>query len=92
MPALTNGGEVQRALVRAYVSPIIQRPAGQATVNFVVLANGRVDPSSITVTASTDATFGGAARAAVRAARFNPARVDGQPVMSRASLPFAWSP
>jgi TonB family protein len=34
--------------------------------------------------------FRSAAVAAVRAARFNPARVDGQPVRASVSMPITW--
>jgi TonB family protein len=63
---------------------------GKAVVNMLVSAQGKVlDP---VVESASEPPFGEEALAAVRQWRFLPRVVDGQPVETRVSLPFAFDP
>ena len=53
---------------------------GQVIVEFVIDTTGRVEPNSIRATESTHSAFEAAARAAVRASVFRPARLGTRPV------------
>jgi TonB family protein len=90
-PSLSNGSAFRSAVQRTY--PGTLRGSGQwgrAVVSFVVLPDGRVDRSSVTVVEASQPAFRGAATAAIANARFNPARVDGQPVRAQVSMPITW--
>lgn len=56
------------------------QPCGNATVAFVVNAEGRVIPSTIRVTASNDRALSDAMIAALIGMRFTPAQKNGAPV------------
>ena len=63
---------------------------GNALVSFTVGADGRVERSSISVEQASHPAFRTAATAAISAARFTPARVNGQPVRAQVSMPITW--
>ncbi|HEY0022861.1 MAG TPA: TonB family protein [Longimicrobium sp.] len=88
-PALANRADFGRVVARNY--PSSASGAGSAVVQFVVLPNGTVDRSSIRVLEVSDPVFRRAATAAAGAARFTPARVDGQPVRATVSIPLTWN-
>lgn len=88
-PALANRADFGRVVARNY--PASANGAGSAVVEFVVLPNGTVDRSSIRVIEVSDPVFRRAAAAAAGAARFTPARVDGQPVRASVSIPLTWN-
>ncbi|HEX8319324.1 TonB family protein [Longimicrobium sp.] len=88
-PALANRADFGRVVARNY--PSSASGAGNAVVQFVVLPNGTVDRSSIRVLEVSDPVFRRAATAAAGAARFTPARVDGQPVRASVSIPLTWN-
>lgn len=88
-PALANRADFGRVVARNY--PSSANGAGRAVVEFVVLPNGTVDRSSIRVIEVSDPVFRRAAAAAAGAARFTPARVDGQPVRASVSIPLTWN-
>lgn len=90
-PSLANGSQFRSAVQRTY--PGTLRGSGQwgsAVVSFVVLPDGRVDRSSVQVVEASQPAFRAAAAAAIANARFNPARVDGQPVRAQVSMPITW--
>lgn len=90
-PAVQNQREAQRALERLY--PATLRDAGvsgEATLQFIVGTDGRVEPASIRVVAATHDQFGEASRRAVERFRFRPAKVNGTPVRVLISLPINW--
>ncbi|HET7456708.1 MAG TPA: TonB family protein [Gemmatimonadaceae bacterium] len=64
------------------------RVAGQVVVRFVVDTTGRVEPSSVQVTRSTDPLFTAAVRATLPSLRFTPARARGAKVRQLVELPF----
>jgi len=88
-PSLANRADFGRVVARNY--PSSASGAGSAVVQFVVLPNGTVDRSSIRVLEVSDPVFRRAAAAAAGAARFTPARVDGQPVRASVSIPLTWN-
>lgn len=92
-PTLRNRADLQRAILRSYPSALENSGvAGAAVVQFVVMADGRVDRGSIRVVEVSHTAFRLAASAAIAAARFEPARVDGQAVRSEVSVPLTWNP
>lgn len=62
---------------------------GEATIHFIVDRNG--DVVMPTVVRADDARFGEAACAAIATWRFQPARVNGQPVDCAMMLPIVFS-
>jgi TonB family protein len=92
-PTLRNRADLQRAILRSYPSALENSGiAGAAVVQFVVLPDGRVDRGSIRVIEVSHTAFRLAASAAIAAARFEPARVDGQAVKAEVSVPLTWNP
>jgi TonB family protein len=90
-PSLSNGSAFRSAVNRTY--PATLRNSGQwgnALVSFTVGPDGRVERGSISVDQASHPAFRAAATAAISAARFNPARVDGQPVRAQVSMPITW--
>jgi TonB family protein len=90
-PSLSNGSSFRSAVNRTY--PAVLRNSGQwgsAVVSFTVGADGRVERSSITVEQASHPSFRAAATSAIASARFNPARVNGQPVRASVSMPITW--
>jgi eukaryotic-like serine/threonine-protein kinase len=92
-PSLANGSAFRSAVNRTY-PPTLRgsNTWGSAVVTFVVLPDGRVDRSSISVAEASQAAFRSAAAAAISNARFNPARVGGQAVRTTVSMPITWQP
>ena len=92
-PSLANGSAFRNAITRTYPGTLRgSNTWGSAVVSFVVLPDGRVDRSSVTVIEASQPAFRGAASAAIANARFNPARVGGQPVRTTVSMPITWQP
>ncbi|HEX2080694.1 MAG TPA: TonB family protein [Longimicrobium sp.] len=90
-PSLANGSAFRSAVQRTY--PPTLRNSGQwgnAIVSFTVGTDGRVERGSISVDQVSHPAFRAAATAAISSARFNPARVDGQPVRAQVSMPITW--
>lgn len=90
-PSLANRSAFASAVNRTY--PATLRNSGQwgnALVSFTVGADGRVERSSITVDQASHPAFRAAATSAISAARFNPARVNGQAVRAHVSMPITW--
>lgn len=92
-PSLANSSSFRASVQRTYPSSLRgTRQPGNAVVSFVVLPDGRVDRSSISVSEASAPAFRSAAAEAIASARFNPARVGGRPVRSQVSLRLAWHP
>lgn len=91
-PQVTNVADLSRALARNY-PPELQgaRVQGEVTVRFRVLQNGRVDPTSVQVTRTTNESFNQAAVMSVGVLRFRPARIYGTPVRVWVELPIHFS-
>jgi TonB family protein len=90
-PSLSNGPAFRSAVTRTYPSSLRNTGRwGNALVSFTVGADGRVERSSISVDQASHPAFRSAATAAISAARFTPARVNGQPVRAHVSMPITW--
>jgi len=91
-PKLTNAAEVQRLLQRLY--PPLLRDAGitgQAMIKFVVGADGKVDPSSVSVVSTTHDAFGEASTKIGEKLKFKPAKVGGRSVAVLVTMPITWT-
>ena len=91
-PQLLKPREAQRILERVY--PGMLRDAGvtgHTTVLLVIDRNGAVQPGSVTVQETSHEAFRDAAVRAAERFRFRPARVSGQPVTVRISIPIEWT-
>jgi protein TonB len=92
LPQLLNPREAQRILERVY--PPTLRDAGvtgHTTVQLVINRSGAVEPGSVTVQETTHDAFRDAAVRAAERFRFRPAKVNGQPVTVRISIPIEWT-
>lgn len=90
-PSLANGSSFRSAVNRTYPATLRSSGVwGNALVSFTVGTDGRVERSSISVEQASHPAFRAAAQAAISSARFNPARVDGQPVRATVSMPITW--
>jgi TonB family protein len=90
-PSLANASAFRTAVNRSYPTSMEGTGEwGNAMVSFTVGLDGRVERESIHVDQASHPAFRSAAAAALRGARFNPARVDGQPVRASVSMPITW--
>jgi TonB family protein len=90
-PSLSNGPAFRSAVNRTYPSSLRNTGRwGNALVSFTVGADGRVERSSIVVDQASHPAFRSAAASAISAARFTPARVNGQAVRAHVSMPITW--
>ena len=92
LPQLLNPREAQRMLERVY--PGLLRDAGvtgHTTVLLVIDRDGMVEPGSVTVQETSHDAFRAAAVRAAERFRFRPAKVNGQPVPVRISIPIEWT-
>jgi protein TonB len=92
-PKLVSPAATARLIARSY--PETLRSSGTGGIvelQFVINADGKVDPSSIQVTDSPVAALGTAAKAVVEKMEFVPGKKDGQAVRSRVSLPIQYKP
>lgn len=91
-PALRNGAEVQRMMQRLYPSMLQDAGiTGKAVLQFVVDAEGRVEPGSIGVVSTTHPGFAEPSVKAAERFRFRPAKVGGRPVRVLISMPVEWT-
>ncbi|HUF64671.1 MAG TPA: TonB family protein [Gemmatimonadaceae bacterium] len=63
---------------------------GRVVVQFVVAANGRVEPGSIKILQSTNSAFAAAVRDVLPRHRFSPAKIGGRPVRQVVQQPFVF--
>lgn len=91
-PSLANQPEVRRALARNVPPSVTARGTVTATVRFVVREDGRIDLSTLSVVDASQANLGATASRVLSRARFEPGRVNGQPVKTEVVMPIAWEP
>jgi len=92
LPQLLDPREARRMLERVY--PGMLRDAGvtgHTTVLLVIDETGAVQPGSVSVQETTHDAFREAAVRAVERFRFRPAKLHGQEVAVRISLPIEWT-
>jgi TonB family protein len=88
----------QRATVRKLPEPVYPDSlraagvAGSAVMEFVIDADGQVDPESIGVVSATHPLFADAVRAAIEEGEFTAARKDRKPVAQVYHLPVTFAP
>ncbi|HEX8903847.1 MAG TPA: TonB family protein [Longimicrobiaceae bacterium] len=90
-PDLSNRAEVIRQISRNY--PPLLRDAGvtgEVVLRMRVLADGHVDPESISIESSTHDAFADAAKRVVERMRFRPAKVGGKAVKVWVTLPVTF--
>lgn len=92
LPQLLNPREAQRMLERVYPSTLRDAGVtGHTTVLLVIDRDGAVEPGSVTVQETSHDAFRSAAVRAAERFRFRPAKVNGQPVPVRISIPIEWT-
>lgn len=92
-PELTNKSQVASLMQRLY--PRMLQDAGiggTVMMQFVIQADGKVDPASVKVIDSTHEQFGEASVKAVEKFRFRPGRYKGQNVRVLIQMPITWQP
>ncbi|HEU0013052.1 MAG TPA: TonB family protein [Longimicrobium sp.] len=82
-----------QSLLERYYPTILRngRVEGRVDVEFVVNEDGRVRRGSAVIVSATHPAFGDATLRAVERMRFRPARIGGDPVPVRVTLPIVWS-
>mgnify|MGYP003581077508 CR=1 FL=1 len=78
------------AAVEGSLPPALRSIGGKVQLEFVVDAEGKVEPGSIQVVVSSASALGEAAKRAVQRISFTPGRVDGQPVRARVKFPIVY--
>lgn len=90
-PKLAAPSEVARIVANAY-PPALKRAGvgGSVELQFVVDADGKVDPATVEVIVASPTTLGPAAKTAVEKFRFKPGQANGQPVRTKVALPLVF--
>jgi TonB family protein len=92
-PTILNPAEVQSLLSRLYPPDLrAAKVGGTAVMQYVIAADGTVEPSSIKVISSTDPRFARASAAAVREFRYRPGTYKGKNVRVLIQTPVTWQP
>lgn len=91
-PRLINTEEASRLLERFFPRFLLdQRVNGRVTVQFVITADGRVNPSTVRIINTTHQAFGDATLQAIEGFRFSPGRYGGQAVQVLIEMPIDWT-
>jgi bla regulator protein BlaR1 len=92
-PELMNKGEVAGLMQGLYPRDLRgEGIGGTVMMQFVIQADGKVDPASVKVVDSTHEQFGEASVKAVEKFRFRPGRYKGQNVRVLIQMPITWQP
>ena len=92
-PKLVSPAATARLIARSYPENLrATNTGGTVEIQFVINADGKVDPSSIQIVDAPVAALGSAAKAVVEKMEFVPGKKDGQAVRSRVSLPIQYKP
>lgn len=90
-PSIKSGQQAQRVILKSYPRALRDNGiGGKVQIRFVVDANGKVDPESVEVVATTVAALGEAAVKAVQDLDFNPGKKDGNPVAALVVMPITY--
>jgi TonB family protein len=90
-PRMVNKGEITRLLGRLYPRRLRATGVqGNVMLAFIIGRDGRVEMRSVRVVATTHPDFTEPTLHALAMMRFRPARVSGEAVRVRASLPVQW--
>ncbi len=90
-PKLANPAKTARIVAESYPAGMKRAGvAGQAQVQFVVDASGKVEPESVEVVLASTPAFASAAKEAATKIEFTPGKSKGQPVRTRVLLPIQY--
>lgn len=91
LPRMLNARELARRLTRLYPARLRNRGVqGQVAVSFIIGLDGRVEQPSVRVLAADHPGLVAPSLRALQLMRFRPAKLNGEPVRVRASLPIRW--
>jgi hypothetical protein len=91
LPRMVNRQEIIRLLSRLHPLGLKRRDArNEVMITFVIGVDGRVEMHTIRVTEATHPELVAPSLRAAERMRFVPARLNGEPVRVRASLPLRW--
>lgn len=90
-PELLERGEVARTMQRLYPEAL-RGTSGNAVVQFVITAEGTVDPASVKVIQVTHPEFREASVKVAETFRFKPGRYKGEAVRVLIQMPITWQP
>jgi protein TonB len=90
-PRLSNPARTARLVAESYPAELKRSGvAGQAQVQFVVDASGKVEPGSVEVVIATAPAFAVAAKSVASRIEFMPGMAKGQAVRTRVLLPIQY--
>lgn len=90
-PRLANPARTARLVSESYPALLKKTGvAGQAQVQFVVDASGKVEPASVEVVLASQPAFATAAKEIAPRIEFTPGKAKGQPVRTRVLLPIQY--
>jgi len=90
-PRLSNPSKTARLVAESYPSNLKSAGvSGQAQVQFVVGADGKVEPGSVEVVLASTPAFASAAKEVVTKIEFHPGKAKGQAVRTRVLLPIMY--
>ena len=92
-PKLVSAAATARLVARSYPEEMRRSgTGGTVQLQFVIGANGKVEPSSVEVVSAPAPALGAAARAVAEKMEFVPGKKDGGAVRSRVQLPITYKP
>lgn len=92
LPKIAAPGKVKSLIERTYPPEMKNRGiGGRVQVQFVVGVDGKVEPTSIKVMATTAPALADAAIEVAKLLEFNPGQKDGKAVRSQVLLPIVYS-
>ena len=92
-PKLVSAAATARLVARSYPEDLRRAgTGGTVQLQFVIGANGKVEPSSVEVVSAPAPALGAAAKAVIEKLEFVPGKKDGGAVRSRVQLPISYKP
>ena len=92
-PKLVSPAAAARLVARSYPQELRRTgTGGTVQLEFIIGANGKVEPGSVQVVDSPAPALGAAAKAVAEKMEFVPGKKDGAPVRARVQLPIAYKP
>ncbi len=91
-PKIADARQARNAILRSYSSSLQEAGVeGRVEVAFVVNTDGSVDETSVTVVNSPAEGLSRAAEVAVKKLKFQPGKMNGQPVRCQVVMPIQYS-
>ena len=92
-PKLVSPAATARLVARSFPEDLRKsNTGGTVQLQFIIGANGKVEPSSIEVVDATVPALGNAAKTVVEKMEFIPGKKDGNAVRTRVMLPIQYKP